>query len=526
MSLLSDIGSGSGSGSGRYTNVSNDSCRFDLKTSTPLAAIVFHAIILSIIIVLSITSNSLILILVAKYRALRTQDVILSLTIPVADLVLTLFYTCPALITTVMRRWIFGRIGCIIFGFLASDIFITRWILISLLCVDRFWIALYPFSYRKKAKFILPTLGVLAWVLPVIFSLLPLIHRFAEYELRENVPTCLPVCSNKDTMRICQVYYFIVLFSTFIIGSVIPTVLYSWMYHKGKKIHRSIRDTISRISMGVAGGSLLTQSMAEQSIREKTATVTFTLIFITVVVTALPSFILQFLRAISSDVHCLIPIYIHFFIFQVLISASFLTPLLILRNRDFYICLQHLFSCGNQTADFMPDGPDDSRPRNPSLPGHRTTSFNQGASEPNKPDVLDDPVVPNPSNDITDSSQPSTPVLTGDQITIHTLEDPTAELEASQSSCAPDYSSSSDNENLDDETSPETSPVNSPANETSPTDNEIPPTNKTSPDGTSPTNESSPDNEIFANNEKSEDKISDDEASDNEISTSVSCTEV
>lgn len=347
------------------SNGSNSSC-FSLE-DTSLGVLALHATLLSTILVLSVAGNALVLVLVARYKELRTRSTMVSLSMVIADLLFTFFYTFPALVTTGTKDWVFKSQGCIVFGFFASDIQITRWLLVSLLCVDRFATVRYPFSYKKKqGKRLMMTLICLAWIVPFALSAIP-IHLFATFELRENFPTCLPSC--RDTGRGCGAYYFLLFTATFIIGTVIPISLYSWLYRKARYLRKSIKYKMGNLTMQIASGIVISRPVGEyrKMKRENQATITFLLIFVAVVVSGTPSYLLQIIRFTSIDLHCKMPILIHFLFVNLFLSAPMVTPLVIMRDKAFRTAITKLVLCGSKTGDmdFRHSSRHSSSPRPP-----------------------------------------------------------------------------------------------------------------------------------------------------------------
>lgn len=351
-SMSEDGNSGSGQEEQMISNSSsNSSC--DTLETIPSAALIVHAIILAVFMAVSLTGNSLVLVLVARYNELRTRSVAVSLSMVVADILFTITYTFPVMVTAASSEWLFNDSGCIAFGFLGSYFLITRWFIIGLLCLDRFFTVRFPFSYERHSKCIIITSTAAAWVVPLIASIIP-IHTFAEFTLRETTPTCLPNCLGQN--RICAFYYGVLVTVTFIIGSVIPILVYSWLYNKGRKIRRSVKLAVGQIVVEVMGGKgLVSKPLAEydSNLRERQATITFMLLFITVLVTGTPSYLAQLIRAINSEAICRITVYGQSIITYLLLSAPMLTPIVIMRDRTFYSCMLQLLCCriSKKTAD-------------------------------------------------------------------------------------------------------------------------------------------------------------------------------
>lgn len=348
----------------------NATC-YSLEAAHP-AIVVVHALVLSVIVVCSLLGNGLVLLLVARFRELRTRSTIVSLCLVIADLLFTLCYTFPAIITTGKRGWVFGPNGCKAFGFIASDMLITRWLILSLLCLDRFCTVRFPFSYQRRGKCVMIILASLAWITPLVASAIP-IPFFTTFELRDNHPICLPTCQREILGGLCRIYYAAIFTITFVIGTVIPLFLYSWLYHKARKLRKSVKFKLGHHTVQIANGILVPQPVEEyQTIKkEKQATITFVLIFVTVVVTGMPGYLLQITRSISIVLHCKIPLYIHFIVIEFFLCAPMLTPLVIMRDRAFRTSIAKLlFCCGKKTGDL------EARRQEPSKSPSESKSFN------------------------------------------------------------------------------------------------------------------------------------------------------
>ena len=327
----------------------NDSFPCYSLSETHMAGIIVHACVLTVCILSSLITNGLVILLVMKYKRLRVRSVILSLSVVAADVLLSLSYTLPTLVTTIARKWVFTDAGCTAFAFLAHEFLITRWLIMGMLCLDRFLTVRFPFKYRIYSKKILIVLAVLSWTIPFLLAL-PVVHSFSKGSLRHNVPTCLPVCETFG----CKLYYASCLSVAFFIGCILPIILYSWLYYKSKKYRRSTLY-LGEATVKITGGTLVGTSMTDffSNPRERRAVYTFLLILVTVIVTGLPSYMSQTVRSISLEVHCRVPIYVYFIITELLVSASTLNALVIMRDRDFRHCIKHLFCCNkySRTGD-------------------------------------------------------------------------------------------------------------------------------------------------------------------------------
>ena len=323
-------------------NWSNDSC-YDLQ-EVPRAALAVHALLVSVVIAATLAGNGLILLLVAKFKVLRSRSVVAKLSLTCVDVLWCLCYHAPALVSASASGWVFGELGCSAFGLLSVQFLLTRWLVLAVVCIDRFSNVRFPFSYAKYSKFLLVVLTVTALILPFLLAVFPVISGLSREEFRPNIPTCLYGCETSA----CRLYYGIVVSSSFVIGVVIPTVLYVWLYRRA----RSLRPTavvLGKMALQPATGLItnhtLLSSHPDKWSRDIHSYLTLILILVTFVVTSLPAYVSQIVRSANVEAWCQIPIYIHFIIQLVFLSSTALDPLVIMRDRDFRQCLKHMFCC-------------------------------------------------------------------------------------------------------------------------------------------------------------------------------------
>ena len=325
-----------------FNNLSDPFC-YSLD-DTPLEAEVLHIVVLSVIVLLSLLANGLVLLLVARYKQLRCRSIMVSLSVVVVDILLTVTFTVPVLVTAAAQDWVFMDEGCVFFGTFSFQFLMTRWLIMAILCVDRFSTVRFPFSYKKYSKKILFVLTFLAWLIPLVFSL-PILSQsgFGIAEFRDNMPTCFVGCDRDNNL--CKLFYLLYFTSIFILGSAVPIGVYSWMYYRARRLRPSM-VLLGQVLTQVASGAIVRQPIAQYQqlpSRERRALVTFVLIMVTVLVTGLPAYLNQIVRALNIDLHCRISIYVHYIIIELLLSASALDPFVIIRTKDFRICIKLLF---------------------------------------------------------------------------------------------------------------------------------------------------------------------------------------
>lgn len=348
-----ELETGSNSMSG--VNSTNETC-YDL-TQVPRPVLAIYALFISVIIAATLIGNGIILLLVAKYKVLRTRSVVANLSLIFADVLWCLSYHTPALVSASSTSWAFGDIGCSAFGLLSFEFILTRWLVLAVMCADRFCTVRFPFSYTKYSKCILAALTITAWALPFLVAVFPAVSKISEGEFRPNVPTCLYSCSS----QFCRFYYGILVTLSFVVGALIPTILYIWLYKRARSL-RPTQVVLGQLALQTAAGPIIDQcntisyNYPEKWSRDIHGYITFILIIVTFMVTAGPAYISQIFRSSDYEDWCKIPIFVHFLIQLIFFSSTALDPLVIMRNRDFRQCFKHMISFRKKINPFIEGG--------------------------------------------------------------------------------------------------------------------------------------------------------------------------
>ncbi len=333
-----------------------------------------HASVVTIIIVISLLGSLLVLLMIIKFKKLRHRNAMVSLSVIAADTVLVLSYHLPVLVSSFKADWIFMFVGCQIFGFLSTNFVVIRWFNMGLLALDRFCIVRFPFSYPKIERKVLIFLTIISWMVPSLLSL-GTVTGFASVAFRENVPTCL--IYSPGVKRGTVFYSFVLIFS-FIIGGVVPMVLYTWLFWQARKL-RTATVNVGTVMINNSRQSILSSQdgQAHNSSNTYKPVVTFAIIFVTFFLTSVPTASFQILRTLSMETWCKIPPLLHFITVEIFLSSTALDPFLVMRDRDFRKRIRHVLlhpnRCGQYCSNnvMLPPAEDNLRSasmRNVSLP--------------------------------------------------------------------------------------------------------------------------------------------------------------
>lgn len=329
-----------------YYNCSGEPLFINL-TKTNDVTITLHAAIVGLFIGLGLIGNIAVLILVLKDKRLRHRSIIASLNIVIVDIFLTIFYHGVILTNTLSREW--SYIGytddveamCRLYGTVTTFLIDVRWCTIGLLTLDRFLTVRYPFRYEKYSVIFLLLSILMSWLIPLTASGL-LAVPLVGYTFRANIPTCLPSCLLADN-SFCKLLNTGIIIIMFIIGCLLPLLLYLWMYWKARKLR--VKYTLGQIAVTATAGIAVSNSsfnLNEKVNKDKRAMITILLIFLTIFFTSSPQFLFFLLRQISICTFFKIPIEVHFIVTDIFLLSTTLDPIVIMRNQDFRIVLYEL----------------------------------------------------------------------------------------------------------------------------------------------------------------------------------------
>ena len=307
-------------------------------SNVPESQLYVHAFILGVIMMVGCCLNAIVVFLVIVDRRLRYRSTIATLSVVFVDFLLTLFYHGVAFTSLLLGEWPYRNDRyetCRLYSVMSPYFIYVRWSAMCLIAVDRFLTVRFPFHYQRHNKHFLILLTFLVWGIPLFCGLFlsPIIRP----TFRANVPTCLPACLH-EYQNICRAINFLLFIFTLLIGGVIPSVLYTWMYKRGRKLKPKIAmGTFAAnlvVSTTVAGNHLATPNMNEVN-RERRTLMTLILLYLTVLLTSFPQYLIVLLRGIHICAFFKIPIMVHFMLSDVFFSSTALDPIVLLRNQDF-----------------------------------------------------------------------------------------------------------------------------------------------------------------------------------------------
>ena len=294
-----------------------------------------HAVVLIAVVAVTMVGNGLVVTLLFKFKKLRHRTAMFSVSVISANTVLVFVYHVPVVVSAVSKKWQFGFVGCQVVGYLSFGFILTRWLTLAGLSIDRFCVVRFPFSYPRCNKHVLVMLFIISWVLPVLLTAATLIGG-SNVKFRANLPSCLLYAPPNQ-----RVYFGVVFTTTFILGGVMPLLLYIWLLHKARKMRNSLYRIERPQDRSTSRGG-----------NEKAVFVTFSLIFTAFCLTGLLMYFFRVIRSLSYSSWCNVPIIVHFAVVDLFLSSTAVDPLLIMRDRDFRKRLRHLLCCHNDCGRY------------------------------------------------------------------------------------------------------------------------------------------------------------------------------
>lgn len=273
--------------------------------------------------VLGFLLNSFIIYLVAKHKKLQILSFGIALQIMAVNILMSV-YLVTVIITTLAGEWVLGTYACGVAAFLSFTFLMIRTGMMFIFVLDRFLSVFVPYFYPRYKKKIAVSLSVTFWVLIVVtnIALFPGILDCYGFSVVTN--TCI---MTRDCSQVCATFglaYFIVVGLP---STVVPLIMYTALYCKA----RSLRNETVMTANAEVGGS------EEERSRERRATVTFFLLFVSLFAVTVPTTLFQAIYSdVTSDDQSPSPgIYIMQVVCTQVIALLVLTdPVVVMRHKD------------------------------------------------------------------------------------------------------------------------------------------------------------------------------------------------
>ena len=238
--------------------------RLPLSTTSSFILRASQALFYLFLLVSGTFLNSLVIVLVAKYKKLHSQSFAVAVQVMVLNLLLMLVIVI-SLINVLANQWLFGEIMCSLVGAYTAFTFTVRSLLLFLLVVDQFLAIFWTFAYPKYRKKVLISFSIASWV----FSLSGIIPSVLDcFTFKSVVWTCNIATSCHEA---CNYFFAFMILAVLSPSWITPVILYMTLFFKAWKTKEEIEE------------------ITQDHKKDWKATVTFFLLFASVFVVTLPN---------------------------------------------------------------------------------------------------------------------------------------------------------------------------------------------------------------------------------------------
>ena len=220
-------------------------------------------------VMVAVTLNLILCIALLKFHHFMDEAFVLCASVSIANVVVSLFLGTGVFLSSATRSWPLGYVGCQLFGFLSYYPMLARWVTLGMISIDRFCRVFFPFSYMKHSKTVLKVLFIFPWVVVLPITVLSFFEIYSRYEFFLLLPSCFHNfnCNGSlDCIAVTRTNVALILCT----GSVLPTVLYTILYFKSRKLFKAMQTP-----------HLPSQQRMDDGNRQKKATKTFTIMVLT-----------------------------------------------------------------------------------------------------------------------------------------------------------------------------------------------------------------------------------------------------
>ena len=297
------------------TTEDNNQCSEPYPLSVPPAVDYAQAAITIVIITLSMTINSMIIYLIARFKQLQQRSFYLALQHIIVNLIYTLFVLPTVVVTSIVHSWVFGSVMCLVIGGSNTLFFSAHYMMLIVMALDRLLVVFMPFFYNRHGNKIAVGLSIIFWLF--IISSLTASIVLGCYAFASTYKTCsVATCG-----RACAVYAPLYASIMILSGLLVPLVLYLILYLKGRQLQHNVEVGMSP------------EEKAKAAFNGRICK-TFAVIALALIGVGFVAFIFCVWFIIASEVT------LKYYIAQSLIgrtlsnSITIVDPIIILRNRD------------------------------------------------------------------------------------------------------------------------------------------------------------------------------------------------
>jgi len=266
--------------------------------------------------VLGVSLNSFVIYLVIKNKKLQTLSFVIALQVMILNILLSV-YVFTIVLTTLAGRWVLGTYACAALGFLSFTSVLILTTTMFVFVVDRFLSVFTPYFYPRHKIKIAISLSVISWVVNIAFNICYFPGILDCYGFADGANVCgfLQSCD-----AACIIHNGVYLAVVTLPSIIVPLVMFTVLYCKARSLHKS------EVTAQGDGSELHS--------RERRATITFFLLFITLFAVTVPMIIFDVV--VDSSLPSNQPLPPVFYILQIVKGA--VLSLLILMDAIVVMC--------------------------------------------------------------------------------------------------------------------------------------------------------------------------------------------
>lgn len=177
------------------------------------ALTVIQSVFLALMMIVAAVANSFVCRFILAHRSLRTITNSFIFNLAATDFLLSVLCMPFALVSAIMGIWVFGKVMCVLTGFVLSVLCIASILTLVLVAVDRYLAICRPLKYcaivtHKKCVIML----VYIWFQAIICAILPLVGWGRGYKFVEEECICRPEFGKPSVDNGYTVFLFIACF--------------------------------------------------------------------------------------------------------------------------------------------------------------------------------------------------------------------------------------------------------------------------------------------------------------------------
>ena len=225
--------------------MNNSDCSYLFK-EVHVSATIFQALFAIVILTISVPINLILIASMVTYHDDLDNSMVLSISFLVANIIVSLFLNGEIFFMSLIRAWLIGYWGCNVVTFIITSGLFARWFTVSFISFDRFCRIFFALTYPRHSKKVVIALTVTSWVFSLVTAMIFLAINAVAFSV--SIPGCLFSGASEEVTIGGKIVIDITLWFVRIVAIFIPSLLYTAMYIKGRKIKRKIQPISSEDS--------------------------------------------------------------------------------------------------------------------------------------------------------------------------------------------------------------------------------------------------------------------------------------